>query len=367
MIYIFLAICVIFVSTMVIMRRPLTSAKFTFTIFASFLSLWNINESLSLLLSDEGKYFSQSKDILEILTFFFLALFSLNFPFYRRRDTVPSYYISLLLGIGLTLIFFTIYQNFSKSQPIEKEAKSILTNAYLCASFLFVIAISFFKINKSFQRLKSFFIHILILFVSILVFINLFDSFFPGYFFDKHNSGLKVSVVNVFFFSTVFYFLVYFKFWEFYPGIFSVFYSREFSTKIMERIASATPEGAKFLKDELWKANLDEGWNNFIDNFWFNIIIDETLDNAVEHGGRRIMDDITVQVYQTKSFLDFYIVDRGKGFDPTSVPNPAREDRKSIPSGRGIHIMKKLFNVRWNFLGNGIRVRIKKDDKIELD
>ncbi len=366
LVYLFFSLNIAVIGAMTVIRRPLTSAKITFCIFSSFLLLWNVNESLSLFVGLNKNLFSITGEILQILTFFFLALFALNFPFYRRRDSIPSYFVSFLLGLGFTLIFLSIYHALNnESIPIDSKAKSVLIDFYVYSIFIFVIGISFLKINKSFQKLKSFLVHAVIEFILLLVSINTVNYIYPGYFFA--NGVIHVSVVNLFYFVTLFYFLIYFKFWEFYPGIFSVFYSREFSSRVMESIASATPEGAKFLKDELWKANKDEGWGEFVDNFWFNIIIDETLDNAVEHGGRRTMDDITVQVYETKSFLDFYIVDRGKGFDPTNVPDPARDDRKAIPAGRGIHIMKKLFNVRWNFLGNGIRVRVRKSDKVDLD
>ena len=55
------------------------------------------------------------------------------------------------------------------------------------------------------------------------------------------------------------------------------------------------------------------------------------------------------------------MIDSGKGFDPSLVPNPASPERINIPTGRGIHIMKKLFQVNWNFLGNEVRVRVSKN------
>ncbi|MCC6276087.1 MAG: hypothetical protein IT569_09535, partial [Leptospiraceae bacterium] len=88
LIYLFLAFFIIVIIAMAVVRRPLTSAKITFGIFGGFLCLWNINESLFLICNSYEQYFQISKDVLEICTFFFLALFSLNFPFYRRRDSI---------------------------------------------------------------------------------------------------------------------------------------------------------------------------------------------------------------------------------------------------------------------------------------
>ncbi len=97
-----------------------------------------------------------------------------------------------------------------------------------------------------------------------------------------------------------------------------------------------------------------------MDSFWFQILVDETLDNALEHGGKRGDDKITVHVFESARYIDVYVIDRGKGFNPRLVPNPLNTDRKMVSTGRGIHILKKLFIVRWNFLGNEICIRIDK-------
>jgi hypothetical protein len=48
----------------------------------------------------------------------------------------------------------------------------------------------------------------------------------------------------------------------------------------------------------------------------------------------------------------------GKGFDPTSLDSLEDGDTNT---GKGIYILKKLFQVEWNFLGNEVRVRVSKN------
>jgi hypothetical protein len=38
-------------------------------------------------------------------------------------------------------------------------------------------------------------------------------------------------------------------------------------------------------------------------------------------------DEVTVQVFETSKFLDVYVIDSGKGFEPELIPDPARPDR----------------------------------------
>jgi len=130
--------------------------------------------------------------------------------------------------------------------------------------------------------------------------------------------------------------------------------------KIFEAFSDVSLKGSRELKEKLWKLYDQRDWKSFMDSFWYQILVDETLDNALEHGGKRGEDTITVHVFESKRFIDFYVIDRGKGFNPRLVPNTVSVERKKVASGRGIHILKKIFIVRWNFLGNEINIRIDK-------
>jgi hypothetical protein len=149
-----------------------------------------------------------------------------------------------------------------------------------------------------------------------------------------------------------------FKVLSFYPGILSIFQNGEIPKLMIQKTASANQSGAAQLKEELWRFYEAEHWAVFLSEFWFGIIVDETLGNALLHGGKRADDELIVQIFESDKFLDFYVIDMGKGFDPTSLDSLEDGDTNT---GKGIYILKKLFQVEWNFLGNEVRVRVSKN------
>lgn len=114
------------------------------------------------------------------------------------------------------------------------------------------------------------------------------------------------------------------------------------------------------LKLELVQLYEKQNFAKYLDQFWYQLIVDETLDNAFEHGGHRNTDEISVHVYENTNYIDFYVTDMGKGFAPKKIPDPNAPDRRLVPSGRGIHLLLRMFTIRWNFLGNQVNVRIPK-------
>jgi anti-sigma regulatory factor (Ser/Thr protein kinase) len=134
----------------------------------------------------------------------------------------------------------------------------------------------------------------------------------------------------------------------------------EKSRQVFHQVEKANAKGSIQLKKSLIQYYEMSSIKDMVDSFDFHLLIDETIDNAIEHGGKRSYDDINVYIIETTKFIEIYVIDRGKGFDPKRLPSPLREDRKLVPSGRGIHLLKELFEVRWNFLGNEVCVRIRK-------
>ena len=69
------------------------------------------------------------------------------------------------------------------------------------------------------------------------------------------------------------------------------------------------------------------------------------------YGDRRV----TVGVDVNPERVQFMIEDQGPGFDIESLPDPIREDRISVPSGRGILMMRTLMDeVTFNDRGNRV-------------
>ncbi|MBK8394636.1 MAG: ATP-binding protein [Leptospiraceae bacterium] len=361
-----LTILVVFILFLVsVFRVPFTSTKISFAVFGLILSVWNFIEILQRFRLINEESFPLHQIIFSNLTVYMLVIFGLNFPFYRRREVLITIYAAFVGGVGylITIQTFSIpYINsyFPLESRFYESLNIFLTRAFSIFAILSFIVIVIYKMTHSSNLLKKFLYRSLSYTVVLFIFVLSIDYFLTlDYKILKAN--INVLLIDILFLSLFVLSLIQFKFIAFYPGILSIFIYKELPRLVIQSIAPSNSKGAIHLKEELWKIYEVENWKKFLNEFWFSIIIDETLDNAVEHGGRRSDDEITVQVYETSSFLDIYVIDSGKGFDPELVPNPASPERINIPTGRGIHIMKKLFQVNWNFLGNEVRVRVSKN------
>jgi len=361
-----LTILIVFILFLVsVFRVPITSTKISFALFGVTLSVWNFMEILHkfYLVGDES--FPLQQIVFSNLTVYLLVIFGLNFPFYRRREVLITIYTAFVGGVGylITVQTFSIpYVNtyFPLESRFYENINHFLTRAFSIFALLSFLVIVIYKITHASNLLKKFLYRSLSYSIILTIFI-LSLNYYLTLDYKVLKANINVLLIDILFLSIVFLSLIQFRFIAFYPGILSIFIYGELPRLVFQTSAPSNPKGAIVLKEELWKIYEVENWKKFLNEFWFSIIIDETLDNAVEHGGRRSDDEITVQVFETSKFLDIYVIDSGKGFDPDLVPNPASPERINIPTGRGIHIMKKLFKVNWNFLGNEVRVRVSKN------
>lgn len=347
-----------------VFRVPITSTKITFGLFGFFLSIWNFVEILHKLQIFQFDTFNLQEIAFSNLTIYTLVIFGLHFPFYRRREVMITVYTAFVGGVCYLITIQTISIPYvSEYFPLEsrfyESINFFLTRAFSIFGLLSFLVIIIYKLTHASKGLRKFFYRALSYSVILTVFVLTINTFTLDYKVLKAN--VNVLFIDIIFLSIVLLSLIQFKFIAFYPGFLSIFIYRELPRLVIQGIAPSNLDGAQSLKEELWKIYELENWKSFLNEFWFSIIIDETLDNAVEHGGRRSDDEITIQVFETSRFLDIYVIDSGKGFDPDLVPNPASPERIHVPTGRGIHIMKKLFHVSWNFLGNEIRVRVSKN------
>jgi serine/threonine-protein kinase RsbW len=75
--------------------------------------------------------------------------------------------------------------------------------------------------------------------------------------------------------------------------------------------------------------------------FAIKLALEEALTNAVKHGNRSDPDKrvhVRFSVSQSKAVI--IVRDDGEGFDPGGIPDPTEPDRLSLPSGRGIMLMR---------------------------
>ena len=76
------------------------------------------------------------------------------------------------------------------------------------------------------------------------------------------------------------------------------------------------------------------------------IALREALANAVLHGNRSdAAKRVLVRAYcDPKKGFVIAVRDEGRGFDPSKVPDPRREDRLQLTHGRGIFLMRELMD-----------------------
>ncbi len=100
--------------------------------------------------------------------------------------------------------------------------------------------------------------------------------------------------------------------------------------------------------------------HNISDELYPNILISltEAVNNAIIHGnnndGSKYVDICFDKKEQT---FEFKVSDQGKGFNPSSVPDPTLPENIECCGGRGVFLIKQLSD-RVNFLDQGSTVEI---------
>lgn len=91
------------------------------------------------------------------------------------------------------------------------------------------------------------------------------------------------------------------------------------------------------------------------------IAIYEALSNAVIHGNH---ENLEKQVHvacrcSMNGEVLITVRDEGEGFDSTTVPDPSEYQRRLLPHGRGLHLLRALMDEVW-FEENGTVVHMRK-------
>ncbi len=75
--------------------------------------------------------------------------------------------------------------------------------------------------------------------------------------------------------------------------------------------------------------------------FAIKLALEEAMTNAVKHGnGNDATKKITVRYAVDDERIEITVSDEGQGFAPEDVPDPTSNDRLTLPSGRGIMLMR---------------------------
>jgi len=94
------------------------------------------------------------------------------------------------------------------------------------------------------------------------------------------------------------------------------------------------------------------------DIFALRLSLEEALTNAIRHGnGQDPQKKVKIRYRAQPEEVEIYIADEGKGFDPSLVPDPTREDKLECPSGRGIMLMRAYMDLlEYNVRGNEVHL-----------
>jgi serine/threonine-protein kinase RsbW len=113
------------------------------------------------------------------------------------------------------------------------------------------------------------------------------------------------------------------------------------------------------IMDELLEQLDRHGWSA-TDKFGIHLAAEEAIVNAILHGNR-LDPRKRVHVICTISpdLFRIDITDEGDGFDPALVPDCTQEDRLTVPSGRGVMLMRS-FMTRIEYNAKGNRVVLEK-------
>ena len=75
--------------------------------------------------------------------------------------------------------------------------------------------------------------------------------------------------------------------------------------------------------------------------FAVRLALEEALTNALRHGNQGdASKSITVRMLVHEDRIAIHIMDEGRGFDPSAVPDPTASENLEIPSGRGLMLMR---------------------------
>ncbi|HUV01015.1 MAG TPA: ATP-binding protein [Bacteroidales bacterium] len=87
----------------------------------------------------------------------------------------------------------------------------------------------------------------------------------------------------------------------------------------------------------------------------------EAVNNAITHGNKANPEKfVNIEISIKGNEMSVKVTDEGKGFDPTTIPDPTMPENIEELSGRGVFLMKKLADaISFNDKGNSVTMKFK--------
>lgn len=113
--------------------------------------------------------------------------------------------------------------------------------------------------------------------------------------------------------------------------------------------------GLRSVQDEVLAAAAALGYPD-ASAFAIRLVIEEAVTNAFRHGNNGDhAKGVDVEWNVGRDRIEIAVEDRGEGFDPSDVPDPTTDDRLTVPTGRGLLLIRAyMSDVRFNERGNRI-------------
>jgi serine/threonine-protein kinase RsbW len=90
------------------------------------------------------------------------------------------------------------------------------------------------------------------------------------------------------------------------------------------------------------------------DLFSVRVALEEALANALLHGHSGDEErEIEVHWHVTLAHVEIQVIDQGRGYDPEAIPDPTATENLTLPSGRGLAMIRAFMTeVELNERGN---------------
>jgi serine/threonine-protein kinase RsbW len=134
-----------------------------------------------------------------------------------------------------------------------------------------------------------------------------------------------------------------------------------------ETVIPSRPAAAQAALDQLIAELARNGWS-CREVFRVRLAVEEALVNAIKHGNcEDPSKQIQVGFCLCSDLVRIEIVDEGRGFDPTVLPDCTDEEHLHEPCGRGVMLMRSLMSrVEFGVPGNRVILEKQKSKEPEI-